>query len=74
MAYEVILSPSAQTDIEEHIRFIPDESPAEAAKWMSSLERMILSLNDMPTRFSLMPEATRLKLPYRSFMHHSSTR
>jgi hypothetical protein len=38
---------------------------------MSSLERMILSLNDMPTRFSLMPEATRLKLPYRSFMHHS---
>ena len=71
MAYDVLLTEMAELDIGEHTAFIAADSPAEAEKWLSSLEQHIRSLAEFPGRFPLIPEAPRLKLPYRSFVHYS---
>jgi len=71
MVFEVVLTLRAQTDIDDYVCFIANDSRNEAAKWRDSLEEQILSLSEIPGRFSLIPEATELRVPYRAFMHHS---
>jgi len=71
MAFSVVLTHRAQLDIDEYTLFIAESSPTEAARWKSTLETLILSLDTIPGRFSIIPESARLKRPYRSVNHHS---
>ena len=71
MAFSVLLTNQALDDIDEHTRLIAQDSLTQAARWRDTLEALILSLADAPDRFDVIPEAARLKRPYRSVGHFS---
>ena len=71
MAFRVVVTQKAQLDIDEHTQYIAEDSPTAAARWKAELQDLILSLDEMPSRFSIIPESERLKLPYRSALHYS---
>lgn len=69
MAFNVQLTSSAQSDIEETLDFLTERTPAHASKWLTYLFEALETLIEMPTRQSLIAESSRLKwslraLPY----------
>ena len=71
MAFRVEITDPAIDDIDEAITFIAKGSRSAAAKSKASLEAVILSLRDMPSRYPVIPEADELEYPYRSAIHYS---
>ena len=73
MAYKIEIAEPALSDAKEYSKFIRDarESPAAAAIWLSGLQFAISQLSDLPNRFSVIPEAEELALPFRQFVYHS---
>ena len=73
LAYRVQTSVVAKLDARDYTEFIRNEakSDAPAKKWLDGLEREINGLSDNPSRFPIIPEASELGFPYRSFMFHS---
>ena len=55
-AYRLILQPAAETDIEDAFRWIQEQSPARATKWLNELMQAIESLAVFPLSCPLAPE------------------
>jgi len=71
MAFDVEITDPARDDIDGAVTFIAQNSQASARKWKTTLQALILSLQEMPSRFTVIAEAGELGLPYRSAPHHS---
>lgn len=71
MAYKVLLSAPAERDIEEAVEFIAANSTEVASKWLSGLQEAIQTLEEMPARHALIPEAGMIGVPYRSLPYFS---
>jgi plasmid stabilization system protein ParE len=71
MAFSVEITDPARDDIDDSVAFIAQRSQPAARKWKTELQVLILSLQDMPGRFAVIPEAGELGMPYRSAPHHS---
>lgn len=71
MAFSVEITDPARDDIDDSVMFIAQKSQSAARKWKTELQALILSLQEMPGRFAVIPEATELGMPYRSAPHHS---
>ena len=71
MAFSVEITDPARDDIDNSVAFIAQKSQSAARKWKTELQALILSLQEMPGRFAVIPEATDLGIPYRSAPHHS---
>jgi plasmid stabilization system protein ParE len=57
MAYRVELARNAQADLEELYLWVIARAPTQGAAWFNGLERAILSLEQLPTRFRIAPES-----------------
>jgi plasmid stabilization system protein ParE len=71
MAFSLDISKAAEEDIQEAAAFIALDSPSAATRWHKELWELIFSLREMPARFPTIPEANKLKMPYRSAIHYS---
>ena len=67
--YEVIVQPRAEREIRETHRFLATTSPASAERWLNDLSKAILSLEEMPERCPLAPEAPRFRQRIRHLVH-----
>ena len=65
MAFNVQLTASAQSDIEETMDFLSERTPAHASRWFEGLFEAMETLREMPARQGLIAEAGRLKRPLR---------
>ena len=54
--FEMIIQPEASAGIYSGFDFILQDSPEEAAKWLTNMRAAIASLEYMPRRFPLAPE------------------
>jgi plasmid stabilization system protein ParE len=71
MAFDIEITDPARDDIDSAVTFIAQNSRPAAARWKTELQALILSLQEMPGRFPIIPEAAELQIPYRNVMHHS---
>jgi plasmid stabilization system protein ParE len=71
MAYSVEVAEPALADMAEWADFIAADAPNQAAKWLNELWDLIFSLEEMPERFAVIPEARKLGHPFRSARHYS---
>ena len=65
MAYRVSLSAPAEADAYKAFERIREAASIHAEKWLAGLFAAILSLEDMPVRCPLIPEADELGFPAR---------
>ena len=65
MAYKVRLTTAARGDAFAAFEHIREEAPAAAEHWLRRLFDAISSLEDMPNRCPVIPEAAELGLPVR---------
>ena len=71
MAFRIEITDLAEDDIDEAVTFIARDSVAAATKWQAGLETLILSLDELPNRFAIVPETDELQLSYRSAIYYS---
>jgi plasmid stabilization system protein ParE len=71
MAFNVVVTDPAFADMEKAADFIWVESPGSARRWLSDYWRAIDTLEVLPLRHALIPEADILGLPYRSLPLHT---
>ena len=71
MVFRKQITDQAFRDIDEATTFIGHDSPGAAAAWKEKLQDLINSLETMPARFPVIPEARDLNLPYRAAPHFS---
>ncbi|HET7230099.1 MAG TPA: type II toxin-antitoxin system RelE/ParE family toxin [Longimicrobium sp.] len=64
-SYEVIVQPRAEREIRERHRFLATTAPAAAERWLSG----ILSLEEMPERCALAPEAPHVRRRVRQLLY-----
>jgi plasmid stabilization system protein ParE len=69
MAYRVSLSAPAEADAYGAFERIRKAAPIHAEKWLAGLFAAILSLEDMPFRCPLIPEADELGFPARQLLY-----
>ena len=60
MAYEVIVMPLAQADLDEYTAFIALDSENSARQWLAKAWQSIFSLAENPKRFAVIAEAEEL--------------
>ena len=63
MAFRVLVDPTALAEAEEAFLWRHEHAPLEALRWFHGLWRAIESLQEMPTRCPLAPEALVLRRP-----------
>lgn len=71
MAYKVVSTKPAESDVEEIFNYIAQDSPEAALKWWFGFWEKIKRLGDLPFRFALIPEIESAGHPYRSCVYHS---
>jgi toxin ParE1/3/4 len=71
MTYKVIITPLAESDLEDYTDFIAQDSPERAQKWLREAWQLIFSLQELPNRFEQIPEAEELGEPLRDALHYS---
>jgi plasmid stabilization system protein ParE len=69
MAYRVSLSAPAETDAYAAFERIREAAPTRAEKWLIRLFQAILSLDQMPARCSVIPEAEELGYDARHLLY-----
>jgi len=57
MAYRVELARNAEAELEELYLWVIERAPTQGAAWFNGLERAILSLEQLPSRFRIAPES-----------------
>ena len=67
--YEVIVQPRAEREIKEAHRFLATIAPASAERWLNGISKAILTLEEMPERCPLAPEAAHFARPIRQLIH-----
>lgn len=73
MEYRVSLTPRAVSDIEEAFVYIEREAPAHARRWLVGLMDLVNSLEEMPERFSIIPESERFDREMRQALYGRRT-
>ncbi len=68
-SYEVIVQPRAEREIRGTHRFLATTAPAAAERWLNGISKAILSLEEMPERCALAPEAPYVKRRVRQLIH-----
>ena len=63
--YKVIITLTAQKDIEQIWEYISNDSPKDAVNFVQQIEKRMLSLEIFPKRNSLIPENIILNTQYR---------
>lgn len=71
MGFRVEIAEPAADDIDDAVAYIAADSIEAAAKWITELQTLIMSLAEMPTRFAVIPESKDLKHTYRQVVHYS---
>ncbi len=71
MAYKILITPSAESDLEEYASWIFQDSPMNARKWLAEAWELIFSLSEMPERFPVAPESPISGSEIRSVPHYS---
>ena len=71
MAYKVILTRPAETDIEQSFSFIKQHSSEAAVTWLTAIQNAIQSLDNMPARGALIPERFDSGFAYRHLIYGS---
>ena len=71
MAFEVISTPAAESDVREVILYISRQSILAAAKWLMGFEDALEKLSEFPLRFMPFPEEQTGGNLYRSCLYHS---
>ena len=61
MAYKVKLTKLAEMDAYSAYEYIQEVAPESADKWIMGLFSAIMTLNEMPTRCPVIPEANELE-------------
>lgn len=69
MAYRVSLAAPAEADAYAAFERIRAAAPLHAEKWLTRLFEAIYSLNRLPTRCLVIPEAKELGLPARHLLY-----
>lgn len=69
MRYTVIILPTAKAEIKEAYQWIFDETPAQAAKWLSGISDAINSLSTFPERCALAPESNAFDVEVRQLLY-----
>lgn len=73
MAYRVSLSARAEADAYAAFAHIREVAPQSAAKWLAGLFAAIETLNDMPDRCPIIPEADELGIVVRHLLYGKRT-
>jgi plasmid stabilization system protein ParE len=58
MKYELLLVPSAESEVDRIIRYIAERSPQGAIAWCERWEQVLSELGGDPFQFGLAPEST----------------
>jgi plasmid stabilization system protein ParE len=69
MAYRVSLSALAETDAAAGFERIREAAPIHAEKWLTGLFDAIFSLDEIPARCPVIPEAKELGYPARHLLY-----
>jgi len=71
MAFKIALAEAAFRDIDEATAFIAHDSPDQARAWLAGIFPIIDSLQSLPKRYAVIPEAAALARELRSVHYHS---
>jgi len=71
MLYEVLFTPTAQSQALDAAEYIALHSPANALKWYKGVERAIESLSHFPNRCGIAPETEFLGQTLRHYIYKS---
>ncbi len=69
MAYNLVVMPQAQADIQEAFAYLSQHSPEAARRWYLTVREAIETLSEMPARCALAPEAAKLGVSLRQLLH-----
>ncbi len=69
MAYRVSLSAPAEADAYAAFERIREAAPMHSEAWLTGLFEAILSLDEIPARCPVIPEAGQLGFPARHLLH-----
>jgi plasmid stabilization system protein ParE len=69
MAYSIELTPRAVEDADRAAEYIRQFAPEAAQRWFDGLIEAVLSLEEMPQRCPLAPEAERLGTELRQLLY-----
>jgi plasmid stabilization system protein ParE len=67
--FSVQITRKAESDISKIYQYIAQDNPTEASKWFDALEKQIASLDSLPLRCPIIPEASFLGTEYRQLLH-----
>jgi plasmid stabilization system protein ParE len=67
--YEVIVQPRAEREIRQAHEYLAITSPAAAERWLNGISKAVLSLEEMPDRCPIAPEAVHFKRRIRQLVH-----
>ena len=71
MTFKIVLTSSANRDLEQTVAFITQNSSQAAAQWTQRIQTAIATLQEMPGRAAKIPEASHWGLDYRQLLVHS---
>ncbi|MGD0825937.1 MAG: type II toxin-antitoxin system RelE/ParE family toxin [Terriglobales bacterium] len=69
MAYRVSLAAPAEADLYAAFERIRAAAPSHAERWLTRLFEAIFSLDKLPTRCPVIPEAKELRFPARHLLY-----
>lgn len=69
MAYNLVVTPQAQADINEAFAYLSERSPDVALRWYEAVRDATLTLGEMPARCSPAPEAGKLGVPLHQLLY-----
>jgi len=69
MAYRISLSASAESDAYAAFEYIRDVAPTHAERWLVRLFQEILTLEEMPARCAVIPEAKEVGFTARHLLY-----
>ena len=73
MAYRVSLAAPAEADAYAAFERIREAAPMHAEKWLTGLFKAIFTLDELPARCPVIPEAKELGFPARHYPGETST-
>lgn len=73
LAYDVKITDSALLDAQEYVQFIEykKREPRAAEQWFRELLSAIFSLEELPSRYALIPEVAEFSFELRQVIFHS---
>jgi plasmid stabilization system protein ParE len=69
MKFRIIIQPPARLDVESAYLYLREHAPKAAAeRWLATMEKAMLSLEQMPARCGLAPESREFPEPIRQLI------